>query len=126
MLEKLESMDKDWSNIGGIKYKTVRNGQGLGRSHAPLPRPKKPRRTNAVPVIANRATKGSENEALVTFLNAVQGEKRKLRARTCLQLKIASVAEPEKSVLVVVSGMTNMKKQDESTMCLCYRPLVYF
>ena len=48
MLNRLETIHQEWSDIGGLKYKTKTNGQGLGRSHAPAPPAKKQKTTAPV------------------------------------------------------------------------------
>jgi hypothetical protein len=59
------------------------------------------------------STSGSaNNERLVSVLNAIP-DKKKLREKTCVQVKITCVENPAKSALVVLSGATDMKKVNQ-------------
>lgn len=112
MLKKLESIHNEWNDIGGVKYKSPKNGQGLGRSHAPPPPAKKLKKTHNTVVATTTSTSNNKNDNLVTFLNAIQAKK-KLREKTCVQLKVQSVVKPEKNVVVVLSGATDVKKLNQ-------------
>jgi hypothetical protein len=71
-------------------------GRGLGRSHAPEPRPNKKQKTTDARVATtttSTTTTSNNNDRLVSFLNAIH-DKKKLREKTCVQLKVASVADP--------------------------------
>jgi hypothetical protein len=72
-------------------------GRGLGRSHAPERRPttKRHKTTDArvATTTTSTTTTSNNNDRLVSFLNAIH-DKKKLREKTCVQLKVASVADP--------------------------------
>jgi hypothetical protein len=129
ILDKLEEIRSTWEFYGGLEFKTPVNGHGLGRAHGSPPPPKRPRRAFVpakassppppkrprrafVPAKASSETAGSENDMLVSFLNALE-DKYTLRQKTSLQLSIASEREPEKNALVLVCGTTNVQKLNQ-------------
>ena len=116
LLKFCEQMDWDacGENVGGgIKYKTKKNGDGLGREHAPAPPPAKRRKVTATAVVAPEGSIASD------VLGLSKQNKVAQRVKTLLQLHLTKAPPPLPSsppsssftgMSFVVSGATNMKK----------------
>ena len=103
VLKFCEKMDWDacGQDVGGIKYKTKQNGEGLGREHAPAPPPTKRRKVAAV----------APTSGLSLYLHGLHANgKLKQRVKTYVQCVLTSLQDNTNKTRFVVSGATSMKK----------------
>jgi hypothetical protein len=100
--------------MGGIKAKTAKNNQGMGRSlgtTGPGGGADGAAAKKAKISTSSAATSGSPG-SLTQYLSGID-DRLKLRVKTVLQLKITDMAKPTRSVHVVLSGATCMKKVNQ-------------
>jgi len=128
LLQKLVEVSTSWQNdsitdyldkpFKGIHVKTAKNGQGMGRPNAGGGGADAATNTSATPAAKKAKTAVISPDSAATapilakYISAID-DKLKSRVKTNLQLKISSDAQPTKSVLVVVSGATNIKKLNQ-------------
>lgn len=137
LLQKLDSLGKSWKedavdwapkSFKGINVKTAKNGQGMGRpdpsaaSSASSASGAATSTSTLSPSPAKKAKKAAtispdasstSSPKILKLLAALDDAKLKMRAKTTLQIKIASEEEPSKSVVAVLSGATHMKKLNQ-------------
>ena len=135
LLQKLDSLGKSWKedamdwapkSFKGINVKTAKNGQGMGRpdpsavsasvavaSASTLSPPPTKKAKKSVAATVSPDPSSASSPKIMKLLTALDDSKLKMRAKTTLQINIASEEEPSKSVVTVLSGATHMKKLNQ-------------